>query len=198
MSAALVASPVRAQQPDQLPLSYTLRLTAVTAHAGAADGAGGVLGNTATGSTLGVDTIPTFDSWFYDPGFNINGTGFDATGIPQYTWQYRMVGRAPFKGGEDDNGHHGDDGPVTRFRAPLVPVTVDLRNADGSPRFVNGKRLVSSPAACVAPTLASPIFQPTGYSSSFRSSPMPYCAPNFTEWLLGTGTRFSFRRSNRA
>jgi hypothetical protein len=166
MSAALVASPVRAQQPDQLPLSYTLRLTAVTAHAGAADGAGGVLGNTATGSTLGVDTIPTFDSWFYDPGFNINGTGFDATGIPQYTWQYRMVGRAPFKGGEDDNDQ-GDGVPVTHIRAPVVPVTVDLRNADGSPRFVNGQRLISSPAAYVAPTLASPIFQPSGYSSSF-------------------------------
>jgi hypothetical protein len=191
ISAALMASPVRAWGPDQVLQSYTLRLTGGTVQMGVADGAGGVIGNVATGSTLGVDTIPTFESYFYDPGFN-------TIGIHQYTWQFGMVGRAPFKGGEDDNGHHGDDGPVTRFRAPLVPVTVDLRNADGSPRFVNGKRLVSSPAACVAPTLASPIFQPTGYSSSFRSSPMPYCAPNFTEWLLGTGTRFSFRRSNRA
>ena len=160
ISAALMASPVRALEPDQLPPSYTLGLSAGTAHMGFADGAGGVLGNRATGSTLGVDTIPTFDSYFYDPGFNTNG-------IHQYTWQYRMVGRAPFKGGEDDNDRHDDDGPVTRFRAPVVPVTVDLRNADGSPRFVNGQRLISSPAAYVAPTLASPIFQPTGYSSSF-------------------------------
>jgi hypothetical protein len=167
MSAALMASPVRAQRPDQLPLSYTLGLTAVTAHAGASDGTGGVLGNTATGSTLGVDTIPTFDSWFYDPGFNVNGTGVTATGIPLYTWQYRMVGRAPFKGAKDNNDRQNDDGPVTHIRAPVVPVTVDLRNADGSPRFVNGQRLISSPAAYVAPTLASPIFQPTGYSSSF-------------------------------
>jgi hypothetical protein len=167
MSAALMASPVRAQQPDQLPLSYTIGLTAVTAHAGAAGGAGGVLGNTATGSTLGVDTIPTFDSYFYDPGFNGIGTGVDSTGIPQYTWQYRMVGRAPFKGAKDNNDRHDDGGPVTHIRASIVPVTVDLRNADGSPRFVNGQRLISSPAAYVAPTLASPIFQPTGYSSSF-------------------------------
>ena len=167
MSAALMASPVRAQQPDQLPLSYTLGLTPATAHVGAAGGAGGVLGNTATGSTLGVDTIPTFDSYFYDPGFNVNGTGFDATGIPQYTWQYRMVGRAPFKGAKDENNRHNDDSPVTHIRATVVPVTVDLRNADGSPRFVNGQRLISSPAAYVAPTLASPIFQPTSYSSSF-------------------------------
>jgi hypothetical protein len=160
ISTALMASPVRAWGPDQLPLSYTLGLTAVTAHAGAAGGAGGVLGNSATGSTLGVDTIPTFDSWFYDPGFT-------TTGLDQFTWQFRMIGRAPFKGGEDDNDRHNDNGSVTHIRAPVVPVTVDLRNADGSPRFVNGQRLISSPAAYVAPTLASPIFQPTGYSSSF-------------------------------
>ena len=160
ISSALMASPVHALEPDQLPLSYTLGLNAVTAHAGFDDGAGGVLGNVATGSTLGVDTIPTFESFFYDPGFT-------TTGNHQFTWQYRMVGRAPFKAGEDDNDRRDDDARVTRFRAPVVPVTVDLRNADGSPRFVNGQRLISSPAAYVAPTLASPIFQPTGYSSSF-------------------------------
>jgi hypothetical protein len=112
-----------------------------------------------------------------------------------------MVGRAPFKRGENNNNdRHADDGPITRFRGPVVPVTVDLRNADGSPRFVNGQRLISSPAAYVAPTLASPIFLSTGYNSSFirPSSPIPYYAPNFTEWLLSTGTRFSIRRSDRA
>jgi len=167
LSATLMASPVRAWEPDQLPPGYTLGLNAGTAHMGFPDGAGGVLGNVATGSILGVDTIPTFDSYFYDPGFNANG-------VDQFTWQYRMVGRAPFKGGEgdnsrhdDDNNRYDDDGPVTRIRAPVIPVTVDLRNADGSPRFVNGQRLISSPAAYVAPTLASPIFQPTGYTSSF-------------------------------
>lgn len=64
ISSALMSSPVRASDPDQVPLSYTLGLNAATGHAGASDGAGGVLGNSATGSTLGVDTIPTFDSWF--------------------------------------------------------------------------------------------------------------------------------------
>src|SRR5262249_53118750 len=67
ISAALMASPVRAWELDQLPPSYTLGLNAVTAQMGVADGAGGVIGNVATGSTLGVDTIPTFDSYFYDP-----------------------------------------------------------------------------------------------------------------------------------
>jgi hypothetical protein len=165
VSAVLMASPVCAWEKDQLP--PTLSLNAGTAHVGAADGgAGGVLGDRATGSTLGVDTIPSFDSYFYDPGFNGIGTGVSSTGIPQYTWQYRMVGKAPFKRGEEDNDQ-GDNAPVTHIRVPVIPVTVDLRNADGSPRFVNGQRLISSPAAYVAPTLASPIFQPTGYSSSF-------------------------------
>ena len=146
ISAALTVSPVRALEPDQLPLSYTLGVNAGTAHMGFPDGAGGVLGNRATGSTLGVDTIPTFESYFYDPGFNTNG-------FHQYTWQYRMVGRAPFKGGEDgkdrhDGDRHDGDGQVTRFSAPVVPVTVDLRNADGSPRFVNGQPLISSPGLC--------------------------------------------------
>jgi hypothetical protein len=43
---------------------------------------------------------------------------------------------------------------------------VDLRNADGSPRFVNGQRLISRPDAFIEPTLNSPIFQNFTYSSS--------------------------------
>ncbi|MBO0754707.1 MAG: hypothetical protein J2P54_02520 [Bradyrhizobiaceae bacterium] len=150
ISAVLMASPVHALEPDELPLGYPLGLNAPLGFANEG-------GRVATGSPLGVDTIPTFESYFYDPGFNANG-------IHQYTWQYRMVGRTPVTGGENDNG---DDTPVTRIRAPVIPVTVDLRNFDGSPRFVNGQPLISSPAAYVAPTLASPIFQPAGYSSSF-------------------------------
>jgi hypothetical protein len=123
---------------------------------GFVDGDGGVLGNRANGSLLGIDSIPNFSSFFYFPGF-------DSFGNLQFTWQYTMVGKSPFKRGDDD-----DDGEVTRIRAPVIPVTVDLRNADGSPRFVNGQRLISSPAAYVAPTLASPIFEPTSYSSSFN------------------------------
>src|SRR5258708_16107127 len=64
ISAALIASPVRALEPDQLPPSYTLGLNAGTAHMGFADGAGGVLRNRSTASALGADTIPTFDSYF--------------------------------------------------------------------------------------------------------------------------------------
>src|SRR5215467_10107509 len=60
ISAALMASPARALESDQLSLSYTAGMNGVTAHMGFTDGAGGVLGDVATGSVLGVDTIPTF------------------------------------------------------------------------------------------------------------------------------------------
>jgi hypothetical protein len=154
-SAALMVSPVLAMEPDQLDPGYTLNMTPGTAHIGFGDGAGGVLGSRANGSLLGIDTIPNFSSYFYNPGV-------DSFGGPQFTWQYTMVGKSPFNRGDDD-----DSGHVTRINAPVVPVTMDLRNADGSPRFVNGQRLISSPAAFVAPTLASPIFQPAPYTSSF-------------------------------
>src|SRR5215472_14232222 len=79
ISAALMASPVRAWEVDQLPPSYMLGMNAVTGHTGFSDADGGVLGDRANGSILGVDTIPTFDSFFYDPGFT-------TTGSPQFTW----------------------------------------------------------------------------------------------------------------
>src|SRR5205085_3994255 len=60
-------------------------------------------------------------------------------------------------------------GGTTWINAPIVPVTVDLRNFDGSPRFVGGKPLVSSPAAFVQPVLDSPVFS----SATYSSSPVP-------------------------
>ena len=65
-----------------------------------------------------------------------------------------MVGNTPNQGG------------TTTFNAPVVPVTLDLRNADGSPRFVNGKPLISHPDAFVQPVLNSPVFSNTSFSSS--------------------------------
>ena len=80
-----------------------------------------------------------------------------------------MVGNDPTKGG------------TTTYNAPVVPVSLDLRNADGSIRFVTDDG--SSPAACttanphchrlfydvtpfIAPFLNSPVFQNSNYSSS--------------------------------
>ena len=163
-TATLMPSPIRAMESDQLPPGYTLRMIARTGHVGSGDdSAGGVLGNRANGSLLGVDSVQNFSSSFYFPG--VVPTSFGDS--PQFAWQYTMVGRSPFNRGDRDD----DDGGTTRIRAPIIPVTIDLRNSDGSPRFCIGPqgpvRMILSPTPYVAPTLASPIFQSTVYSSSF-------------------------------
>ncbi|HEY2468290.1 MAG TPA: hypothetical protein VGI45_10715 [Terracidiphilus sp.] len=94
-----------------------------------------------------IDSLVNFNDHFQAQGVDQNGNA-------QIIWYYNMVGTAP--------QHHG----TTTFNAPIVPVTLDLRNADGSPRFVNGKPLISSPAQFVQPLLDSPIFQNFSYSSS--------------------------------
>jgi hypothetical protein len=173
----VIASPLRAMEPDQLNPGDLLQMTPSTAHIGFVDGDGGGLGDRATGSTLGIDTIPNFSSYFYDPGA-------DGNGGRQFTWQYTMVGRSPFRAEADDSAPssfpQGDNEfgqKITLIDAPVIPVTLDLRNADGSPRFVNGRRLISSPDAVVGPAVESPIFQPTTYSSS-------YTPTQFTDALL--------------
>jgi len=69
------------------------------------------------GFPLGVDTITNFTGQFEDHGVLFDGTA-------HHVWEYSMVGNPPERGG------------TTVFNAPIVPVSLDLRNADGSPRFV--------------------------------------------------------------
>ena len=88
---------------------------------------------------------------------HFQASGVDAFGNPQVIWYYNMVGNPPELGG------------TTSINAPVVPVTLDLRNYDGSPRFVGGQPLISSPASFVTPTLNSPVFS----TSSFTSSGVP-------------------------
>ena len=85
----------------------------------------------------------------------------------QFTWQYTMVGRAPFGTGESEGSEE-----TTEIRAPVVPGSLDLRNFDGSPRFVDGKRLFSDGTRYVNPVLNSPVFSNTSYGSS--ASPTQY------------------------
>jgi hypothetical protein len=95
----------------------------------------------------GIDSLVNFNQHYQAPGI-------DAFGNPQHIWYYNMVGNPPQQ--------HG----TTWINAPIVPVTLDLRNFDGSPRFVNGQPLISSPAAFVTPTVNSPVFSNATYSSS--------------------------------
>jgi len=114
----------QAMEPDQVPVSFTLTTNPHTYNAKSiADG--GVLGGRSNGSLLGIDSVVNWSSYFYF-------FGLDSNGFPQFTWQYTMVGNAPFSQG-DDNDRQGE---TTRVGAPIVAVNLDLRNFDGSPRFV--------------------------------------------------------------
>ncbi len=76
-------------------------------------------------------------------------------GNTQFTWGYTMVGHAPFGTGTLIQDWSGE---TTRIGAPIVPVNLDLRNFDGTPRFVNGQRLFSDATQFVPFVLASPVY----------------------------------------
>ena len=132
------------QDDDQLPRDF---LSNARGKSGATAPRGHRNGQGHTNGIPNIDSLVNFDNHF-------QANGVDQNGNKQIIWYYNMVGTAP--------QHNG----TTTFNAPIVPVTLDLRNSDGSPRFVNGHPLISSPAAFITPTLNSPIFQDFNYSSS--------------------------------
>ena len=139
---------------DQVPISFVAHMNPHALHTKLAAAGGGVLGGRSNASLLGIDSVVNWSSYFYYPGV-------DSNGFSQFTWEYTMVGNAPFgQGGEDEQGE------TTTVGAPVVAVNVDLRNADGRPRFVNGKRLISDATQFVKPVLNSPVFSNTFYTSS--------------------------------
>jgi hypothetical protein len=147
---AFLAPALSADESDQLPTTFLTKMTPMY-YPGASIAAGGTLGKRSNGSLLGIDSIPNWSSYFYFPGV-------DSFGGPQYTWSDTMVGKSPLS--------KKSDGGNTEIPAPIIPVTLDLRNADGSPRFVNGKPLISRPDAFIKPTLGSPVFQNASYDST--------------------------------
>ena len=55
--------------------------------------------------------------------FEEQGVYFEST--PRHIWEYSIVGNPPAQAG------------TTTLNAPIIPMTLDLRNFDGTPRFVN-------------------------------------------------------------
>ena len=156
-AALLLAAPAFSLDDDQLPADYQLHVR--RSGLGASDGTGSTLGRQANGSVLGVDSLVNFSSYFYFPGAVPTQFGDFA----QFTWPYTMVGRAPF--GSNSSDH------TTVINAPIVPVAIDLRNADGSPRFCPtdpSVRLFRHATPHVNAVLNSPIFQNARYGSSER------------------------------
>jgi hypothetical protein len=117
------------------------------------------------GFPLGVDTITNFTGHFESQGVYFDGSA-------HHTWEYSMVGNPPEKGG------------TTWFNAPIVPVSMDLRNADGSPRYVivigglvktcgidvpmqpGCQRLFSDVTPFIQPFVRGPVFSNANFSSS--------------------------------
>ncbi len=95
----------------------------------------------------GIDSLVNFNKHFQAPGVDQNGN-------PQLIWYYTTVGNPPEMGG------------TTTINVPIIPVSLDLRNFDGSPRFVNGHRLFYDATPSVDPLLGSPLFQNANYTSS--------------------------------
>jgi hypothetical protein len=99
------------------------------------------------GGVPGIDSLANFTGQYFTPGF-------DPSGNPQTAWYYAMVGNSPELGG------------VTVIDAPIIPVSVELLNAEGEQRYVRGARLFISSNHLVDGVLQSPVFQNFTYSSS--------------------------------
>lgn len=147
----------QATPSDQVPLSYIQNTKPHTERPGEAGG-GGVLGHRSQGGVLGIDTVPNWSSYFYEAGAVPSGSSY----YPQWTWQYAMVGHSPFENGNEEDWH----GHRTTIGAPIIPVILDLRNADGSPRYLNGHRMIMDPTPQIKPLLNSPVFSKAYYDSS--------------------------------
>ena len=154
------AASIRAQDPDQTTAAAVagkhLKFTRVSPAAvkkGAATTLPGI---------SGIDSVPNFSGTYSTPGFDPNGN-------PQSTWFFNTLGNPPTTG-------------TTTLGGPIVPVSIDLRNANGSPRYVkvvNGKastcgnasqagcqRLFFDPTPFIEPVLESPVFSNFNYTSS--------------------------------
>jgi hypothetical protein len=76
------------------------------------------------------------------------------------------VGNPPDNAGKMVRRRHAAASETTVINAPIIPVIVDLREADGSPRYVNGTRLISSAVPFLSLVLQSPLFSDGVWSSS--------------------------------
>lgn len=100
-----------------------------------------------------VDTIANFQGSF-------NAAGQDGNGNPASSWPYEMVGNAPTAGG------------TTKINAPIIPVSIELLDANGHQRYVNGKKLYLDANPYTGNTLRSPLFSDAWFTSS--SSPTQF------------------------
>lgn len=100
-------------------------------------------GRKAANCIPGINGVSNFCTTF-------NENGFDANGNPNSSWITNILGNIPQNGG------------TTSIDAPVIPVKVELLNADGTVAFT------INPKKDVQPTLKSPVFSNATYNSSPR------------------------------
>jgi hypothetical protein len=110
-------------------------------------------GHRPTNSASPMDTGAAIDSLeLFNGDFQVPGLG--PSGSPRRQWFYTMAGGHPAAGG------------TTTFNAPIIPVSLDLLDYDGSVRTIDGHRLHYSAEPFVNAVVNSPVFQNAEYTSS--------------------------------
>jgi hypothetical protein len=102
------------------------------------------------GEVPGIDGIQNFTGAF--TAFGLDSFGNPTSGI----WYYAYVGKAPKNGG------------VTHIGAPIIPVTVELLDANGKQAFDpdTGAKLRVNPEDHIKDVLQSPVFADYQFTSS--------------------------------
>lgn len=145
---ALVANLAFAQSSDQIAPTLSSARHGFTVFAPRGHRGGGPANSTSSRPVdAGIDSIKNFNGEFRAPGIGPSGN-------PQKNWHYTIAGGRPELGG------------TTSFDAPVVPVSLDLLDYDGSVRVVNGHKLHYSVEPFVSAVMDSPIFQRADYTSS--------------------------------
>jgi hypothetical protein len=120
-------------------------------HVGAR-GAKGFDGKNTAAASVGVPGIDSVANWVGQ----FTAPGFDPNGNPQSVWPFSMVGHSP------------QSGISTTIRAPIIPVVVDLLDANGNIAVTStGAKLSINPAPIIKPIVKSPIFASFQYYSGF-------------------------------
>jgi hypothetical protein len=132
-------------ESDQLPANSLIGSAGKSTHESAHVHANGM-----AHARKGIPNIDSLVNW----SDQYRADGVDQNNQPVSRWFTNTIGDPP--------NHHG----TTVINAPIVPIIMDLRNADGTPRFVNGQPLVSSAEPFVQKVLESPVFSTYNYSSS--------------------------------
>ncbi len=107
---------------------------------------------------LGTDTIPFWTA------ITPNADSVYYFGDPA-SWTTTLVGSSPFTANSRED-EHSSEKRTTVINAPIIPITVELLDYDGTVRIYKGKRMIMSADKSVQDAVNSPIFSPATFDPS--------------------------------